>query len=157
MKTGKMLLCVLLGLLVVLLLGACATTKYVPIPNEELHGTWVSDQPMGVGRGTQKIVTSSSGSEYYYKISDPSPMGESTESIVSRWTDSDGNVWYKTLDTGTYGTLNGMMWQSLSRLSKSATVWEYEWALVGELDLNSFPAGIDAKDDTYSIYHRAGG
>jgi hypothetical protein len=155
-KTGKMLLCVFFGLLVVLLLGACATTKYVPTPNKELYGTWISDQPMGVARQTQKIVTSSGGSEYYYKIADPTPMAESTAVVVSTWTDSEGSVWYKTQDSGTFGNFSGMKWQTLSRLSKSATVWEYEWTLVNEFDPNGFPDGIDAKDDTYSIYNRAG-
>jgi hypothetical protein len=155
-KTGKMLFYAFFGLLFLLLLGACATTKYVPTPNEELSGTWLSDQPMGVARQTQKIVTSSSGSEYYYKISDTSSMAESTEVVVSRWTDSEGSVWYKTQDTGTNGNFSGMKWQTLSRLSKSATVWEYEWTLVNQFDPNGFPEGIDAKDDTYSIYHRAG-
>jgi len=70
--------------------------------------------------------------------------------------DSEGNIWYKTFDTGTAGgAYAGYKWQALQKFSKLGTVREFEVKVVGEFDPNSYPTKIDPKDSSYKIYYRA--
>jgi hypothetical protein len=139
------------------MLGGCATGKYVAKPNEEIYGTWTNDQPPPAHSktvNTQKEVISADKNKLYYHISDESPMSEGTEVITSKWIDSDGNIWYKTLLAYTSGTANGIKYQVLYKLSKSATVLELEWSMVGDFDPSQYPTKIDPKDSEYRILYR---
>ena len=157
MKAEKML-CVLLTLLVMLMFGGCATAKYVPKPNEEINGTWINEKI-----SPQKNVNTPDGWKQYLPVSDSVPFYEGTGEIISKWTDSEGNIWYKSLITITGGTGDGdatkIILAELDKLSKSATVWESVWTMpTNEQELKTpiYPTTIDPKNPNYGIYYRAG-
>ncbi len=81
--------------------------------------------------------------------------------IDSKWTDAEGNLWYKTLarvKTGEWARFKG---QWLIKLSKGATVWECTWKYLyttQEFDPAHYPKEI--RPDVfypvfYNIRHRA--
>jgi hypothetical protein len=137
-------------------LGANAQDKYVPKENEELYGTWTNEQN---GKGffnPQKEIVSPGELKMYHDISDPVPYAESTMGIESKWTDSEGNIWYKTFGTDTAGPNKGDRWQELDKFSKSGKVWERVFSLLGTAEFKSsyFPIKIDPKAQYYGILYR---
>ena len=146
----------LLGSLVVvlgvILLGGCGQGKYMPKPNEELYGTGTNER-----MPQQKSVITASGYKIYTYISDSDTYVEGTMQIVSKSTDSEGNIWYKTFEINTSGLhgLKGQKRQTLYKLSKSGTVLEYQPTFVGEFDPKRFLSKLDPKDDLYRLYYRA--
>ncbi len=133
------------------LLAGCGPGKYVAKANEEIYGTWTNDKAT-----PQKIVSTSAGWKQYSYISDTVPLLEGTGGIESKWTDSDGNIWYKTSSAITSETMKGDKSQELDKLSKSGTVWESVWIWVREFGPGNYPPKIDPKDANYRIYYRAG-
>ncbi|MGD0726410.1 MAG: hypothetical protein ABSB63_12710 [Spirochaetia bacterium] len=149
MKTRTMLFAALVILLALTLLGGCGAGKYVPKPNEEVYGTWINKSI-----SPQKEVDTPDGWKQYGLISDPNPESEGTGQITSKWTDSEGNVWYKTLGTVTAGNYKGSKFQTLTKLSKSGTVKESVSLTVEEFDSSGYPTKIDPKEMLYSLYYR---
>ena len=144
--------------MVLVLLAACGPGKYTPKPNEELYGTWTNEQNVGGVLAPQKAVFAVDEYKLYSNLSDLVPCEAGTYGIDSKWTDSEGNVWYKTFGTVTMGTYKGGRWQELDKLSKSATAWER--ALIplgsaGEFNPNNYPPKIDPKLFYYRILYRA--
>jgi hypothetical protein len=109
---------------ILIMVAGCAPGKYVAKQNEQLFGTWTNEQNVGSVYDPQKVVIAIDGYKLYSKISDSVPSEENTWQIDSKWTDSEGNIWYKTFGTVTMGTYKGARWQELEKLSKSGTVWE---------------------------------
>ena len=144
---------IVLAVLVVLFTasGYAQTTDYIPKANEELYGTWTNES-----MSPQKTVNFAGGCKDFDLLSDSVSFGGGTEQIASKWKDSEGNIWYKTLDKGTAGgAYAGYKWQALQKFSKLGTVREFEVKVVGEFDPNSYPTKIDPKDSSYKIYYRA--
>ena len=159
MKTHLTLLGASAILLALLLLGGCAPGK----PKEEIYGTWTNDTSTNtyviISGHIQKVVNTPDGRwKEYSKISDSDFLQEGTRRIDSKWTDSEGNIWYKSVMVVTAGKLAdpGTTAQELDRLSKSATVWESVFALVGKVHPELYPTTIDPKNANYRIYYRAG-
>jgi len=151
---------VLLGAMVVLLslmLWDCAPGK----PKEEIYGTWTNDTSTNtyviMGGHIQKEVITPDGFKQFLKIADTDRLQEGTAQIESKWIDSDGNIWYKRRITVTAGSLAdaGTKCQQLDRLSKSATVWESVFSIVGNWHPESYPTTIDPKTANYRIYYRS--
>ena len=149
MKPRMLLLFALLVLLSLILLGSCAPRKYVPKPNEEIYGTWTNEKIF-----PQKVVNTADGWKQYNYIADSVPLIEGTGTPDSKWTDSEGNIYYKGFDTVTSGTYKGNKFQELDKLSKSGTVWESVSTMVREFEASNYPAKIDPKDSSYRIYYR---
>ena len=144
-----------LGLLVMFVLGSCATGKYVPKANEELYGTWINEKML-----PQKVINNADGFQQYLHVSDSTPFYSGTGGIISKWTDSEGNIWYKTFGTytGGAGDYNGKSFTMLEKLSKSATVLEFVWAMPTsdqEIKTPTYPSKIDSRDSEYGIYYCA--
>ena len=75
--------------------------------------------------------------------------------IDSKWTDSEGNIWYKVIGMG-LGLYGGEKSQELYKLSKSGTVMERAINIpVKEFDPTLFPTRIEPKSWTYRILFRA--
>ena len=91
--------------------------------------------------------------------------------IDSKWTDSEGNVWYKTFGENSSGIYSGDHWQELDKISKSG-VWERELTTLEPecaatcwrqkqsnaayplvYDPTYYPTKVDPKDTTYSFLH----
>src|SRR5271157_2839974 len=151
MRTRMMRLGSLLVLLALILLGGCATGNYVPKANEELYQTWTNES-----MDAQKTVNSPGVFKDYAKITDTNTIQEGKEDIFSKWTDSDGNVWYKTYGVITTGQFAGVHFQTLSKISKSGTVREFVVVVpVYHFDPLNYPPAPDPRDPSYHIYYRA--
>jgi len=131
--------------------------KYTPKPNEEIYGTWVNDDMM-----PPKTVSSPDGTfSDYFPASYGKPYEGGKSEIVKTWTDSEGNVYYDTDDTFTFGgTMELTKIQSLKKVSQSGTVLEWNWIAVSEFGSEKFPPAIDPTKNQhdvagYFIYHRA--
>jgi hypothetical protein len=152
-KVRRLLLFVLLALLI---LGGCATAKYVPKPNEELYGNWTNEYT-GNNDNIQKQVYSASGWKDYHLLADTVPVDQGTFQIDSKWTDANGNIWYRSYCTQKTGPAAGFDSQMLSKLSKSATILEWVYKQSSPYAPVSYPTQIDTKSDTYHIFYRTGG
>jgi hypothetical protein len=143
------------ALLILTLLGNCNPGKYDPKPDEEIYGIWINDKNYNLN-GFQKTVISADGWKNYTNISDSVPWELGTSQIDSKWTDSEGNIWYKTFGMATGGHAKGAKFQTLTKLSRSLTVMETVARLrLGEFDSNNYPAEIDPNDDSDAVYYRA--
>jgi len=112
-----------------------------PNENEELYGTWVN---AGYTDGQAKLVRSPSRWEMYDTIKDIAAHYDGTSVIKDRWFDSEGNVWYRCLQS----SINIPAWYCLFKLSKTATV--LEWMI----SYKHYPTQIDPDDIGYHIYYR---
>lgn len=157
MKSRVVFLSVSVISLSVFLLGGCASGKYVPKASEELYGTWTSEQAVNDYSHPQKAVVTADGYKHYIKVSDSVPSEEGTEQINSKWTDTEGSIWYKTFGAATTGQYKGYKYQALVKLSKSGTVQESVFIAIGfeEFDPKKYPTKIDPTDSTYKIQYRA--
>jgi hypothetical protein len=152
----KMLVYVLVFLVAALAgVGSFANDKekygfYVPKPNEEIFGTWVNKEYSGTRLvHPQKLVFRFWGyEEEYTNIADNNSSYQDTFILVDKWTDSEGNIWYKVYEQ------NGQMkygWFSLVKISKGRTVFEYIF--------NSYPlmwpkeADMNPDNPQYRIYY----
>ncbi|MGA2765875.1 MAG: hypothetical protein ABSG17_21215 [Spirochaetia bacterium] len=156
MKTRMMILAVLLSFLTLIMLGSCGPGKYVPKANEEIYGTWTNEK-YGIMNAKiyspQKEIIDASGYTAYQSTSDHNPSAKGPETIVSKWTDSEGNIWYKTLATGSNGE-QVFTRQALEKLSKFATVRECMYSWLPKLNPDSYPKDIDPVEPEYKIYYR---
>jgi len=132
-------------------LGLLAQEKYTASGNEEIYGTWTNEKNMASFSHPPKIVVSQNTVEIYVDLTSKLPPDKVIWSIVKKWTDSGGNIWYQANGTGTGGA-QGYKWQELYKLSKNGTIMER--ALAG------LPFGSDfdpSQSDYvgYTMWHRA--
>jgi hypothetical protein len=102
MKTRTLVSIVILVLTVLIIIGSCATSKkaYVAKEDEELYGTWVNPEYDNTSAGEPGRMIIKNGTYEIYGLSNITRwliQGEYT--ITDKWTDSDGNVWYKYMVT----------------------------------------------------------
>ena len=162
MKTGTMLLSSCVVLIALILLGSCAPGKYVPKANEELYGTWINKSYSGHydllnDDHAQKEVIDSNGYHVFRFVDDFAEYYVGAETITSKWTDSEGNIWYKTYKGGWNQNeiKTSVVPHFLYKLSKSATVRESVYANRDTYTPSAFPTKIDPKDQSYLVYNRA--
>jgi len=121
---------------------------YVPRAKEELYGTWVNTKMYHGDTGhAQKIEMHDWGYwEVYSKIADEFFVN-GTYIIVDRWTDSEGNIWYKEFVRARNGLYPDF---ELDKISKNGTVWEYVFAF------DDFPTAnnMNSMNPYYRIYYR---
>jgi len=123
---------------------------------EEIYGTWVNaDNRADVLHG-QKAVVTADAMRIFSKASDLEPGMEVSWDITSKWTDSEGNVWYKTFGTSTVGVFKGAKWQTLDKISKSGAVWERAANVLelGNFNPAFYPRTIDPNGAYYRILYR---
>jgi len=158
MKTRWTFLMIVVSLLALLLLESCGPGKYTEQTNEELYGTWINESYSGnITYGTytpQKSVIAPGTFSDYDKITSQGPHVVGKNEITGKWKDTEGNIWYKIQGSGANGD-KVLKWQTLTKLSKSATVEEFASTTVEKYDPNSYPTKIDPKDKDYRIYYRA--
>ena len=158
MNARMPLLCASVILLAMILLGGyCYGQNYIPKANEELYATWTNENAKSTD--AQKSVKFPGGYKLYLRISDTKPFEEGTEQISEKWTDSEGNVWYKTNGTVTFGIFGGhdyegFKWQCLYKFNKSGTVQESTWVHVFDFSHDMYPLKIDPKEANYGIFYR---
>jgi hypothetical protein len=153
MKTRMKLLYAPPILLSLILLAGCGPRKYTPNPNEEIYGTWTNGK-----MSAQKMVNTADGWKQYLKIEDTQPYSEWKGTIASKWTDKEGNIWYRFFGTITAGPYAGFTYTELDKLNRSATVWESIWTSptnAQEAAALTYPTRMDPTSAEYSIYNRA--
>ena len=155
MKTRTFVSTLILVLAVLIVVGSCATKKevvtekefYVPKFDEEIHGTWMNEEYDSAAY-PGKIRMHNWG---YYEHITPSDSEvvqfKGTIVIVDKWTDSEGNIWYKTMLRAYGGTVN---WFHLDKISNNGNIWEFVRTTV------DFPTESDMHPDfqLYHIYYR---
>jgi len=120
---------------------------YVPRDNEEIYGTWVNTTYPGSIEYKQKIVMDFWGDwETYAKATDET-FDNGTFILVDRWTDSEGNIWYKEFVRQRNNPFPSF---ELDKISKIGTVWEYVFSY------KDFPTAdnMNPKNPYYRTYYR---
>ncbi|MFW6181659.1 MAG: hypothetical protein ACOC8N_07925, partial [Spirochaetota bacterium] len=70
------------------------SAPYIPSTLEELEGTWVNESA-AYGQEYRKMVYTWWGYfELYRHINDARPSGRGTSTIVDKWKDGEGTIWY---------------------------------------------------------------
>jgi hypothetical protein len=90
-------------------------------------------------------------------LSDTTPYDNATYEIDAKWTDSEGNIWYKVHGIQTSGQWKGYTYVELDKLSKSGIVWEGQYTSIGlnaKVDAMSYPKELDPKNPNYGIFLR---
>ena len=108
-------------MLLLIAASARAQDPYVPTPNEEFYGTWINDKTINADH-IQKKISTPEGNQDFLRVTDTQPVFSDTQQIDSKWTDSDGNIWYKIHGTVVSGAYQATKWQELDKLIKNATV-----------------------------------
>ena len=147
MKTRTLVLILILVLAVLVIAGSCATGNkvYIATKNEELYGTWVNTDYEGT-RHNQKWTFYKWGYiEGFYMIADQRPGAWGTFFIVDKWTDPEGNIWYK--DHERYRNSMSVRFY-LIKINNNKGVMEAVWSY------NDFPSQLDPKNVNYVIYYR---
>ena len=159
MKKHVMILGTLVCLLILVFPGGCRPGEYTPKPREELYGTWINKSYSGHydpnKLDPQKEIIDSNGYHVFRFIDDSGEHWTGAETITSRWTDSEGNIWYKTYKGGwTDMSEKTVVPHFLYKLSKSATVRESVYVTRASYAPSAFPTKIDPKDPSYLVYNR---
>jgi hypothetical protein len=123
---------------------------YVPIHNEEIYGTWVNAEYSGALPFFQKAINYHWGYyDVFCKMTDTNACIRGTMILVDKWTDSEGNIWYKQYFRENWG-YSGFF--EIDKISKNNTVWEFVFSSL------EFPVEDDlsAKNTAkgYHIYYR---
>jgi len=92
----------------------------------------------------QKEIIDPSGYTAYQAVSEHNPSQKGTEEIASKWTDSEGNIWYKTFGTASTGD-KVLTFQVLQKLNKFGKVRECVIIWLSAFNPNSYPAKIDRR------------
>jgi beta-lactamase regulating signal transducer with metallopeptidase domain len=121
---------------------------YVPKPSEEIYGTWINKEYSGDRASRcQKIVLHNWGyGEKWLKIEDEKSKWSWTYFFAAKWTDSDGNIWYKGLDQFPGWPVE----YSLTKISKNGAVMECIYSRT------EFPSesDLDPSHLAYLTYYR---
>ena len=123
---------------------------YVPTADEEIWGTWVNPEHSGGPFYPQKVVNHYWGSiDIYMKATDPAPMFKGAHTLVEKWKDRDGNIWYKLYWRDSSGPA---LYFEIDRISKDGRVFEFCF------DMSDFPTEQDLKSKnprkTYRVFYR---
>jgi hypothetical protein len=157
LKTKKLIVIIFLIATFVVLAGIKKSVK------EELYGTWVNPEyeekkywyrtakrvidpdPNMFSENIKSDIGEPNGSMgYYAQISDTETSHEATISIIEKWTDSEGSVWYKIkYYFYTYHPIGYM----LCKISDSGSTLEF---MVSDWHFPDF----DPSSSEYYIYHR---
>jgi hypothetical protein len=117
-------------------------TPYVATDKEELYGTWVNMDYGGFGY-SQKTIIYPDGKIEYFNSTDQK-IATARYLITRKWSDPEGNIWYKLHFVGSWGQ-EGF---TLSKTSNSGKTREFVF------DNFEYPTKIDPEHFRYRIYYR---
>ena len=149
MKTRTLISILILVFAVLIIAGSCATTKKA-ISEEDFFeawsGTWINKD---YGGDYQKIITYPDGTfENYGKIPSTKPGTWGKMTIIEKWVDPKGNVWYRSQFENFYFGRKGY---EMGKISDSGNTLEIIWA--GE-DYPIEEWKPDKFEYNYEIYYR---
>jgi hypothetical protein len=150
MKNMKHILCVISVLAISISASGLAKGEeaYVPTETEEFYGTWVNPEykPKASSGFSVKLVYNSDGRWEAYNFEDTStPTWSGSYTIIDKWTDSEGSVWYKVAWETRGGSYGG---KNLVKISNSGNTCEV--AQSG----TDYPTEIDPTHPNYRIRYR---
>jgi hypothetical protein len=127
---------------------------YYPSWDEPLYGTWINyDYPEGSYNRNPKTVIHNSGYlEAFLKITDTTAPESGVMVIIKKWTDPQGNVWYKTFFRA--NAPGDTLW--LFRISKNNSVSEsiFCQANISGCEESLIEANLAPNNPHYRIYNR---
>ncbi len=122
---------VFLIMAVLIIAGSCATGKkaYVAQEDEELYGTWVNPEYNPKIFEAKWIYNPDGTLEMYTTDFDTRIFGQGNFTIYDRWTDSEGNIWYKFFihSLRMQGTRQGPEFYYLVKINSSHETLEGLW------------------------------
>ncbi len=146
---GKFLVFCVRCLLPVLTL-ACATQPAAAEDTEAINGIWVNKEYSGRIADFQKIIIDPVDLTIHwcYKSEAARPDYKHPYTIMGKWTDSEGDTWYKLewLDRGNKRS----KYLELSRISQSGMTLEF----VNQRERLGWPTKLDPDHPNYRIYYR---
>ena len=151
MKTGRLVLSVMLVFAVLFVIGTLATGEN-PISEEDFYeafsGTWINDEYSGGDGLEQKILNHPDGTwESYSMVYSKGWALSGKEIITDKWTDSKGNIWYKAK-----GEILTVQWHyyRYGKISNSGNTWEYIISM-GDNPIEKWEPDFQ---HSYHIYYR---
>ena len=91
----------------------------------------------------QKIVNFPGRFQFFYSADTETAMVTASSLITDKWTDSEGNIWYKVM-----WVMFDQKGYELDKISNSGKTREYVYSY------SKYPTKIDPENATYHIYHR---
>ena len=149
MEARKLISGVILPLAVLLLIASCAKKPYAAKEDEEIYGTWVNTS-YGTTKDlfSQKRIYKSDGTlEEYGGMADIAHLTYKY-TIIDKWTDSEGNIWYKLITEYGDKTYGSRPAYELRKISNSALTLEFVFSM------DNYPTEIDPNHRYYFIYYR---
>jgi len=128
LRTRLLLAVAAAAFLALVLFGGLAVLRALQ-SRDPFYGTFANVQ-----MSPAKWVTFPGGFKSYVLISDKLPADAGTERIVSRWTDSDGNHWYRT-----QATLAGRKLLTLHLVDRVGTTMKFTANEVTDFSSRDFP------------------
>jgi hypothetical protein len=122
---------------------------FTPSNDEEIFGAWVNTDHSGEQSWPQKIVYYPWGYVVqFFKIEYKNPAWPATSTLVDKWTDAEGNIWYRDFYRDQYG--GGLALYQLYKISDNGKTLESIWRQ------REFPteADMDPSGATYRIFYR---
>jgi len=95
MKNSQTLTCILALFGVLTSMCSCVSNRYRPTNNEEMYGTWINEEYNSCVFPGKLVVNPDRTWEMFVSISDSDPFSTGKFLITDKWTDEEGNVWYK--------------------------------------------------------------
>ena len=149
MKTRTLVSILILVFAVMIISEGYATEKKVTKRDYRFFsGTWINEEYNSHPFPAKWVIRRDGTFDGYFRTTDSNKAGNGHFVIVEKWTDLEGNIWYKS------HTWEGVMVEGkptsydLNKLSNSGKVWEY-LALPGD-----FPTELDENNFQYHVYYR---
>ena len=122
---------------------------FVPSSDEEIYGTWINTGYSGEQTWHQKEIHNPWGyCECYMKMENKNPAigWIYTSTLVDKWTDAEGNIWYKEFIRAEPGD----RLYNLVKISNNGTTYEHIWSYRDCLVEDD----MTPDNATYRIYYR---
>jgi hypothetical protein len=114
---------------------------YVATENEKLYGTWIG----ATKDDRAKLILNPDGTDEAYFTDSVEPGRNATFIIIDKWTDSDGNLWYKQK----VQIEKSIIGYRLSKISSDGSMMEIVYSFLGDC-----PTEINPNHYNYESYYR---
>jgi hypothetical protein len=113
-----------------------------------VSGTWINEEYNSHPHLARYVIRRDGTFDGYFKTTDTKEAVSGHYVIVEKWTDLEGNIWYKSHTWGVVMVEGKLLRYELAKFSNSGKVYE-NIALPG-----GFPTELDENNFHYHIYYR---
>ena len=147
---SRTLVSILIFILAVLIIrdGYATDKKVTKRDYRFVEGTWTNEEYNSHPHMGKYVLRRDGTFDSYFTTSDTEKEGANHYIIVEKWTDSEGNIWYKRHVWGGAKVEGHPGGYALDKFSNSGNVWEY---IESGAD---FPTEIDKNHPYYHRYNR---